>query len=752
MAHFERVAAEGKGLDFFMKKQQFLQCTQGVLGVFLRKIHNSQDGESCERQGVCSFAKTHRELLMKKGVFWISVLFLIFQNLAIFWDHYFGRAFFSFDFLMTYYGMVAYWTTVIREGHFPQWMPFQNMGFPFVASVQSAFFYPPFWIFTLSGLLPYSIQSAVVMESLHILFGAIGFFLFLRLFVRTPSLALLGAVAFQFFGGFYSNAEHPDIVRAYAWLPWLFYVTQVQWPANLAVNRTGTVLSLRNYFIPIVLLCFVTGSYPGNLFSHLAFLGGIRFLELLFCCKGARLKWPEVRPYFYVLFLCGLGIALASIYLVPVTWLREFLSRSTDFNQFQKTNWTIKNWPTLFMVWTNDGYGDDSSMVSCFVTVPMVCLWGLARIQVVKRNGIWMLGFILAVAMAGGLASPVYRGITQLVPLLSISRFPTSDYRGLVALFFILFSILFLDQFEGSTLKDRTSDVSICSVFLRLGAIPFFIVLGYGVGLFSVPHLAREFFCTALVALFSIGVVVLFLAHSSKWILGLLGLVVVSGFYVISLSDFGWKHWGDVNQWYWEGLRLDTRKTLPIATVLKSPPQTRPKRLVSKDFVDFSWRGYLTGEFIHTGYDTSIIQQRKALVGSPLLSQYMEKPWTPLLMRNLSELNCATLEVSSSNNKVEQMSYGMNEIQYRVNATEDFTFVENEVYFPGWKGIAQAAEIQAESACGGLRAWHLPKGQYVFKSEFVMPGLVLGAKISFFAFIIYMGIFGKFLLRHKASF
>jgi len=41
----------------------FLQYTQGVPGVFLRKIHNSQDGESCERQDVCSFAKTHRELL-----------------------------------------------------------------------------------------------------------------------------------------------------------------------------------------------------------------------------------------------------------------------------------------------------------------------------------------------------------------------------------------------------------------------------------------------------------------------------------------------------------------------------------------------------------------------------------------------------------------------------------------------------------------------------------------------------------------
>ncbi len=33
----------------------------------------------------------------------------------------------------------------------------------------------------------------------------------------------LGAFVFQFFGGFYSNAEHVDIIRAFALTPWLLY-------------------------------------------------------------------------------------------------------------------------------------------------------------------------------------------------------------------------------------------------------------------------------------------------------------------------------------------------------------------------------------------------------------------------------------------------------------------------------------------------------------------------------------------------
>ena len=49
-------------------------------------------------------------------------------------------------------------------------------------------------------------------------------FFFLSALFKSPKYAIIGAIAFQFFGGFYANSEHVDIVRGFVLLPWLFYV------------------------------------------------------------------------------------------------------------------------------------------------------------------------------------------------------------------------------------------------------------------------------------------------------------------------------------------------------------------------------------------------------------------------------------------------------------------------------------------------------------------------------------------------
>ena len=60
----------------------------------------------------------------------LAVLFL--QNVVIFWGHYFKDVGFPRDFLMSYYGVVAFWTTAVQKGINPQWIPFEAMGYPLV--------------------------------------------------------------------------------------------------------------------------------------------------------------------------------------------------------------------------------------------------------------------------------------------------------------------------------------------------------------------------------------------------------------------------------------------------------------------------------------------------------------------------------------------------------------------------------------------------------------------------------------------
>lgn len=680
---------------------------------------------------------THKTLLSRNPSF-VAFIVLFAQNLMIFWDHYLGKAYFPFDFTLAYYAMPAFWTTAIRAGIFPQWMPFQSLGYPFLAGLQSGLYYPPFWIFTLSDYFPYSTQAAITLQGLHLGFGAVGFYLFSKLFLKNGQIALLGALAFQFFGGFYSNAEHPDIVRAFSWIPWLFLVTQL--------DLENARLRFRNYFAPLVIFCFITASYPGNLISQFAFLIGIRFLEFI---SQPKFKGKVLKVWGFLLAFIAIGVALASVYLIPVAFAKAYLSRSTEFSVLNKLGWGIKYWPTLFMVWTNEGYCSDPAMTSAFVTVPIVCFWGLIQTQSIKKYWIWILGLLLSVSMAAGSNSFVYQGLTTLFPFLSYSRFPTSDYRGLIGFFFIFLAILFLNQLLQNLKKPNY-------LGLRLSSIPLLILMGYLTHLFPVLHIPREFIWTSLLFLLT-HLTLTFLWKNTKIIIPLLGVfVLASGFYVITLSSHTWNHPGNLNKNYLETLHVDTRN-LPIALFLKNPPAMRKARESASYGSTFSMGGYLTGNFLLAGNDTTNIVQKDAL-NSPISSQFMEKPWTPVLITNNSDFGCNDFiqKKQAKDIQVEQISYGVNEVRYRVQAASAFSLIENEISFPGWQGRVNENStnlIFAQTTCGGLRTWNLPSGEYVFSTKFIMPGFQNGLIISALALLFYLGLLGIFLkTQFKFSF
>src|SRR5262249_46842153 len=101
------------------------------------------------------------------------------QNAVIFFAHYVRSAGFPWDFGMSYYAMVAFWTTGVRLGTLPQWVPFQQMGYPFALQVQSGINYLPLWIFPVAGL-SYTLHAAIVFQCLHVLAGSVGMFVLAR--------------------------------------------------------------------------------------------------------------------------------------------------------------------------------------------------------------------------------------------------------------------------------------------------------------------------------------------------------------------------------------------------------------------------------------------------------------------------------------------------------------------------------------------------------------------------------------------
>jgi hypothetical protein len=86
--------------------------------------------------------------------------------------------------------------------------------------------------------------------------------------------------------------------------------------------------------------------------------------------------------------------------------------------------------------------------------------------------------------------------------------------------------------------------------------------------------------------------------------------------------------------------------------------------------------------------------------------------------------------------KIEQQVFDKQSEVFKIEATEDFIMIQNEIFSPIWSG-----EICSESGCenvssfvvlDSLRSWELPKGEYIFKTQAQTP-LNVQRWILFFA-------------------
>jgi len=69
----------------------------------------------------------------------IGLITLVLQNIVIFSQHYFNNVGFRWDFIKSYFVTPAFWTTAIDLGTFPQWVPYQSMGYPLFMKASSFF-------------------------------------------------------------------------------------------------------------------------------------------------------------------------------------------------------------------------------------------------------------------------------------------------------------------------------------------------------------------------------------------------------------------------------------------------------------------------------------------------------------------------------------------------------------------------------------------------------------------------------------
>ena len=117
-----------------------------------------------------------------------------------------------------FYPYQKYFSDSVRAGELPFWTSAIFSGFPFLADMQVAAWYPPHWPLYLAGLNP---KSLFVELWLHALLAGWGAFLLAR---RLTGSALAGVWAGMFFalsGYGAAHAQHVGLFVAASWLPLL---------------------------------------------------------------------------------------------------------------------------------------------------------------------------------------------------------------------------------------------------------------------------------------------------------------------------------------------------------------------------------------------------------------------------------------------------------------------------------------------------------------------------------------------------
>ena len=607
------------------------------------------------------------------------------------------------DFAASYHAVPFFWIEAMKAGVSPDWIPFQGMGYPLYLNSQSGFYYPAYWWFVLTQQT-YTFAAAIWFQGLHILFGAIGAGVCARLMGARWSSALLAAVAFQAFGAFYSNASHPDIVRAHALVPWIMAPMLASW-------QRDRLLDVCTWALPFWVYCLWSGAYAGASVAICFTAAVLLTLRLAVATPGER------RTGAGVLFAFAVGLIGAGLFMIPAALDRSEVVRAA--NRVAADYVTVRDvFAIALRIDVGDWFGHDITMRSFSIALPMLVLLAARPMLGAGRWAAWPLVVtMVAIAMSSPLA---HKPLASVIQLLGYSRYPLSDYRGLLGLGLVLLSVQSFELLAEAVRRKRVIAVAAAGLL-----VAGFVVLGTWL-----VYPAARWTQTAMVCLIVVLAAVLILLASERNQARAYSVIFLASLAFLVALDWSRVHGGagylvggvrsQVALEVTGGSMEDAHRR--ITERLTQPPPCRPARTaVSEAEVARSpWRGYYTGEYMTQDYSgpMKFVRQRQVLT-DPASARFALQPWQAVSVR--TDDNLRSVEFAASpRGGLTCTSYGTTELRYAVDLDRPTRVVENELFWPGWVATIQGRTV-APRSLAGFRAWDLPAGRYEMVARFEPP-------------------------------
>lgn len=608
-----------------------------------------------------------------------------------------------------------------RGGFFDpvDWIPNLWAGYPAAAVLQNSAWYLPVGIAAAFG--PFTLHSAAVVQAFHVAFGAVGAYLLIRRMGGSFPPALLAAVAWFFAVGVYSNAEHVDIVRGYAWVPWLLLVVSPLWPWRhwWAIPAAS-----------LVLWQAATGVYPGIL------IGAAYVLP--YWAVGAFLIWR--RPA--ALTIVGIVVSGLGAVLLSGPRLLPFLMQSTatatptlpDTSQFSV--WMLG---TVAFGYSSPELPNDISMRSFFVP---------ALVMVLACFAPWRSRFTRAAAaiivpsFCLGMPFLPWFDAAQALPGMSLSRFSMSDFKPFLIMGILLLGIAGAYAITRAVARGRLPRAGLTIAIVLLAGLTL-------IGLFGPFSVVDWVPSLALAGLVLVGVIVAVRRPSRRQIMTVsiaVALTAVSGLMWSAITAETWQTWRTVSERYRYGSTVDEL----IASAGADTGERRPGRETPgpewtvDELESPSWNGaayantLAVGGYVNLRSTATIHALSTALDptadGSGDVMDFLAAPGRlatgPGASVGTSELGrCGRDGADCGPAVAAPDGYRPGASAFSISAPRPLTAVLNEAYYPGWSARAcddECATIRVGSSHEGLVEIALPSGNYRLSVEYRTPGRAAG--------------------------
>lgn len=652
------------------------------------------------------------------GLLVVLTLLVFVRQLFLHWT-------FQWDFLGAYSTSPAFVAATIGSGHPLSWSPFVASGFPVDVDPQAGVYFPIWWIFGALGV-PLNLTAATVVQVVHVCFGAAGVLALARVRRLGWPWATAAAVAYLFFGGFYGQAEHADIFRGFAYLPWLLWALTPPPPGRRWV-RLGAV--------PLLAWLVASGAYPGQLASF-AIVG------VVYVAVSWGVAPVALRRHLGALALAAVAsVAVAAAVLLPylIATRHNELIRLYQPTAAVRADQSFAPIDILGLELNPFAWHFDGSIYSWALAVPILIGIACSTRATVRRHIPLLAGGVVALLLAtAARIGPIGKAMVALGPVFP-SRFPASDYKPAVAI-----ALIVLSAEAWASLSDRKVRIWPAAVVggaLAAGAI-------FAPSTHSPPTRTLWLVLLVIAATFAL---IAFRPRPHLLVAALIALIAIDG--VRDARDIRAR--GGISSWQMTPteaapFRANERHVPNLRAVLLRAPVTRPPRIPPVAPLSLSPRGNPpdAAGWVANGYHLNDYTGPLELVlwhaeQSPTWMRLMLQPWHAFVFP------CAASGCPSSARSlppptawhpspdVRTLSYGAGRIVYQAQLTRPAVMVENELAIRGWHVNTPRARIVKSGI--PLRMWQLSPGTYRFIASYHESGRTLQYALVGVALLGWLG-------------